>query len=324
MAPAQSKLAASLATGPSTSTQRKRKASSKITDDNFEGAETNAVTKRLKLSADMARAASAKRHQRQPSVEDVDDEDSVSANSSPKNPNTLLEAVDGSDDIEMLDNPTPGLEDVEEDDDDEGEDEPEVSKPIETAEAQRGKSVKIGNQTLTHRFSPLERLSDDWVSPIYAFFQRTPSIVNVDGRRVHEFKCTASNCKGCGKNPRIVRRYLDTSDRNSTGNLRKHARLCWGDEILGSADACGDLESARQGLDHAKMLKDGSITAAFERKGKGKVMYSHCQHNKAQTRSVAIDNYLPNLTRVSGPKSSVGYRKACDPFLLLAIEDSNA
>ena len=151
MAPAQSKLAASLATGPPTTTQRKRKASSKITDNNFVGAETNAVTKRLKLSADAARAASVKRRQRQPSVEDIDDEDSVPANSSPKNPNTLLEAVDGSDDIEMLDNPTPGLED----DDDKGEDEPEVSKPIETAEAQRGKSVKIGNQTLDSLIFPI-------------------------------------------------------------------------------------------------------------------------------------------------------------------------
>jgi len=39
MAPAQSKLAASLATGPSTSTKQKRKASSKITNDNSVGAD---------------------------------------------------------------------------------------------------------------------------------------------------------------------------------------------------------------------------------------------------------------------------------------------
>lgn len=108
--------------------------------------------------------------------------------------------------------------------------------------------------------------------------------MTIDGRRAHEFRCTATNCKGRGKNPRIVRRYLDTSDRNSTGNLRKHARLCWGDEILQGADACGDLDSAREGLGKARKLKDGSITAAFERKGKGKVTYSHRQHDKAQTR----------------------------------------
>lgn len=124
------------------------------------------------------------------------------------------------------------------------------------------------------------------MSPIYAFFQPIPSIVTVDRRRVHEFQCAASNCKGRGKNPRIVRRYLDTSDRNSTGNLRKHARLCWGDEILRGADDCGDLKSTREGLDRAKKLRDGSITAIFQRNGKGKVTYSHRQHTKAQTRFV--------------------------------------
>jgi hypothetical protein len=162
------------------------------------------------------------------------------------------------------------------------------------------------------------------VSPIYAFFHPTPSIVTVDGRRVHEFRCTASNCKGRGKNPRIVRRYLDTSDRNSTGNLRKHARQCWGDEILQGADACGDLDSAREGLDKAKKLKDGSITTAFERKGKGKVTFSHRQHDKTQTRFVAIKNHITYLMYGSGLKLFVGYQKACDLFLLSAIVDFNA
>jgi len=148
--------------------------------------------------------------------------------------------------------------------------------------------------------------------------------VTVNGRCVHEFRCTASNCKGRGKNPRTVRHYLDTSDRNSTGNLRKHARLCWGDEILCGADACGDLDSAREGLDKAKKLKDGSITMAFERKGKGKVTFSHHQHNKAQTRFVAVNNHLTLLIYSTGQKSSVGFQKACDPFQLLVIEDFNA
>jgi hypothetical protein len=163
------------------------------------------------------------------------------------------------------------------------------------------------------------------VSPVYAFFQRTPTIRTVDGRRVHEFKCAASRCKGRGKNPRIVRRYLDTSDRKSTGNLRKHARLCWGDEILRAADSCGDLDSTRKGLDKAKKLKDGSITTTFERKGKGHVTYSHRQHDKAQTRFVTWMNNddLPYLTHSEGPKLSVGYQRACGRFLLLMIEDFN-
>ena len=150
--------------------------------------------------------------------------------------------------------------------------------------------------------------------------------MTVDGRRVHEFECTASHCKGHGKNPRIVRRYLDTSDRNSTGNLRKHARLCWGNDILRSADDCGDMDSAREGLDKARKLKDGSITAAFERKGKGKVTFSHRQHTKAETRFVVTNTHLACLMYVplAGLKSYVGYRKACDPFRLSVTADFNA
>ena len=58
------------------------------------------------------------------------------------------------------------------------------------------------------------------------------------------------------------------SDRKSTGNLRKHARLCWGDDIVKGVDVCADLNSAQEGLAKATKLRDGSITMAFERKGK--------------------------------------------------------
>jgi len=159
------------------------------------------------------------------------------------------------------------------------------------------------------------------VSPIYAFFRPTPSIETVDGRRVHEFECSASHCKGHGKNPRIVRRYLDTSDRNSTGNLRKHARVCWGEEILSGADACGDHDIARKGLDKAKKLQDRSITTSFERQGKGKLTFSHRQHTKIQTRFVVIlQLFIYLILYGPEPKSFVGCRKAIDPLLSSKIE----
>ena len=91
---------------------------------------------------------------------------------------------------------------------------------------------------------------------------------------------------------------IHLTDRNSTGNLCKHARLCWGEEILRGADACGDLDSTRKGLDKAKKLQDGSITTAFERKGKGKVTFSHRQHTKTQTRLV-MTLQLSNIPNVA-------------------------
>jgi hypothetical protein len=84
------------------------------------------------------------------SVEDIDDDDML-VNDSPKNPNVVLEAADGSDDNDDDMDPMPELEDTEpygEDDDDDDDaddnsshDEPEIIKPVETAEAQRGEYI---------------------------------------------------------------------------------------------------------------------------------------------------------------------------------------
>jgi hypothetical protein len=144
MAPAQSKLKQADISGP-----RKRKVSSRITDENFIGAESNAVTKRLKLSADAAHGASAKQKKIRASVEDIEDEDStIPVNSPPKNPNSLLEAADGSDDeIVVDDDPAPPLEECGPengvDDEDDEDDEDETTKPVETAEAERSESNKM-------------------------------------------------------------------------------------------------------------------------------------------------------------------------------------
>jgi hypothetical protein len=139
--------------------------------------------------------------------------------------------------------------------------------------------ISFNNQTLTYNPSS-ERLTGDWTSPIYAFFGPIPDITYDDkGRRAHEFRCTATHCKG----KRIVRRFLDTTDRASTSNLKRHAIVCWGSTIVNDAlEAKVNIESARQTL--GSMMKDGSITASFQRKGKGKVSYSHRQHTKAETR----------------------------------------
>ena len=119
--------------------------------------------------------------------------------------------------------------------------------------------VEIFKLTVT-----LDRLSKEWNSPIYVFFKPTPSIEYINDRRVHVFECSAKHCKGKG-NGRLVRRYLDTSDRKSTGNLRKHARTCWGVETVAGADDTGNLGAA---LEVLRKCKDGSITEAFQRSAK--------------------------------------------------------
>ena len=135
--------------------------------------------------------------------------------------------------------------------------------------------VEIFKLTVT-----LDRLSKEWNSPIYVFFKPTPSIEYIKDRRVHVFECSAKHCKGKG-NGRFVHHYLDTSDAKSTGNLRKHAKICWGVETVAAADETRNVNDAREAL---KKVKDGSITEAFERVGKGKVTYSHRQHTTTQAR----------------------------------------
>ena len=93
--------------------------------------------------------------------------------------------------------------------------------------------------------------------------------------------CAAGRCRG--KNGRDVRRYLDTADARSTSGLRRHAKNCWGGDAVEAADGTEGLESARLVLAKTK-LRDGSITAQFERIGKTKVTFSHRQHTSTQAR----------------------------------------
>jgi hypothetical protein len=103
----------------------------------------------------------------------------------------------------------------------------------------------------------------------------------------------------------MVRCYLDTTDQNSTGNLRKHMQLCWGEEAICGVDDC-DLKSAREGVARVKNQKDGSLTTAIDWKGQGKVTYSHRQHSKAQTRFVMFVAIGNHLMYTSGLKLFVG------------------
>ena len=126
-----------------------------------------------------------------------------------------------------------------------------------------------------------ERLSKKWTSSVYVFFRSTPRIDYVEGRHVHVFECCAKYCKG--KNGRDVRRFLDKGNEKSTGGLHRHAKNCWGDETVKAALDTRDLRAARKILVQDK-LKDGSVTAAFEWIGKGKVSYLHRQHTYSESR----------------------------------------
>jgi hypothetical protein len=166
-----------------------------------------------------------------------------------------------------------------------------------------------------------ERISKDWNSPVYVFFKPTPSIEYINSQRVHVFECAAKGCKGCG-NGRYVHRYLDTSDSKSTSNLRKHAKICWTEDIVALADKTKDVKAAREALGNLKNV-DASITAAFQRIAKSKVSYSHRQHTKTEAWYAITTIYLLSilLMTLSVPRSSVGLPRASGHSKLLTIVD---
>ena len=138
-------------------------------------------------------------------------------------------------------------------------------------------------------------MAKDWASPIYGFFQLCPTIEVIDGRCCHEFQCAAPLCKGKGTKPWIVRRYLDKADQNSTSNMHKHAKNCWGEEMVSKAlEAKGELSinDVCKSLSQAK-LHDGSITASFERRGKGSVTFLTQQHTYTHQQTLIFGHNKP-------------------------------
>ncbi len=122
-----------------------------------------------------------------------------------------------------------------------------------------------------------------WNSPIYGFFEPTPIFSVVEGRECIDFICLAEYCCGTGTNQRRVRRYLDTKDKGSTGNMKRHAERCFSTKVV--ASSCNsNAEGVRKGV--AKGLRDGTIPMSFASRGAGVVSYSNSALTKSQIRYV--------------------------------------
>ena len=157
-------------------------------------------------------------------------------------------------------------------------------------------------------------MAKKWSSPVYVFFKKTPIIEYKGGRRCHVFECAAGRCRG--RNGRNVYRFLDKGDANSTSNLLRHARICWGAEAVEAATAMQDLDAARHVLAKTK-LRDGTILAEFQRLGKGKVTYRHSQHTTSETRYILFFYiHFRYFTCIIELRLSVGLLRVKDPSKL--------
>ena len=114
-----------------------------------------------------------------------------------------------------------------------------------------------------------------WNTPVYAFYHPIPTIGYEKKCHYHEFSCFKKSCS------KTICRFLDTGDSSSTGNMHRHSKKCWGEDIVTLAMNTSNADEAREVFTNSK---DGSIAEAFKVKGKAKVTYSHQQHTKTETR----------------------------------------
>jgi hypothetical protein len=112
-------------------------------------------------------------------------------------------------------------------------------------------------------------LQRTWTSPIYSFFSRDVSIQYHDNRMCHFFPCASRKCKGALGG---VRRFQDTKDRNSTANLKHHAKRCFGEDAVNIA------------IHGSEAKPSATVFSLFARPGQKPVRYSHRNLTDAETR----------------------------------------
>ncbi|KAF6741081.1 hypothetical protein DFP72DRAFT_755420, partial [Ephemerocybe angulata] len=118
---------------------------------------------------------------------------------------------------------------------------------------------------------------------VYGFF-KDPVIEYIDGRLTHKFDCIRGSA--CGRPTKFIRRFQDTGDATSTGNMRDHVKKCFSLEALVASDDLTADGVREVSYKNGGELTADAITVAFQRKGgKGRVTYSTRAHTKAESRA---------------------------------------
>lgn len=95
------------------------------------------------------------------------------------------------------------------------------------------------------------------------------------------FTCAAEVCRGSGRD---VLRFQDSKDSTSTANLTRHARRCFGDEVIDAAMTKGSVTPL------------SNPAAAFGRQGQGPVLNSGRLRTDLDLRYVVLEICLFLLT----------------------------
>ncbi|KIM66590.1 hypothetical protein SCLCIDRAFT_109860, partial [Scleroderma citrinum Foug A] len=116
-----------------------------------------------------------------------------------------------------------------------------------------------------------------WTSPVYAFFEKQPSVTLIQGHHAHEFKCSRHGCNA------TICRFTDKKDARSIGNMCRHIKACWEEDALCTADSTKDYDEVYEKI-MSGILQNSTITTAFECKADSKVMYLTVPHTLSEIR----------------------------------------
>ncbi|KAH9830933.1 uncharacterized protein C8Q71DRAFT_715993 [Rhodofomes roseus] len=94
-----------------------------------------------------------------------------------------------------------------------------------------------------HSSNSTEHLNKEWTLLVYAFYKPNITTRTDSGEKcAHKFHCATCGC------PESVSHWLDQKDGNSTRYLQKHAKKCWGEEVLAVADMLRSTKKACNGM----------------------------------------------------------------------------
>jgi hypothetical protein len=118
---------------------------------------------------------------------------------------------------------------------------------------------------------------------VYAFFKERPKVVRKDNRKKIRTTYLEFTCLKCSKS---FLRGTGT-DSGSTGVMREHVPVCWGEDIWNEAKNL-DLDPAKEVISKFKGMKNVKLTEMFTRVPGSKETYSLTPPSREEIRYVTM------------------------------------
>lgn len=162
-------------------------------------------------------------------------------------------------------------------DDDEDSKEAKIIKEMENKISTQFRYSLI--QKLTYLLSAEIIQKKTWRSVVYAFYKERPKVVRKNNKKGVRTTYLEFCCVKCSKT------YLrgTGSDSGSTGVMRDHIPVCWGEDVWNEAKNL-DLDPAKDVVKKFKTLKNVKLTEMFSRVPGSKETYSLAPPSREEIR----------------------------------------